>query len=62
MLGNRMLQDALGVIDQIRTVFRSNINITIAHCGEIDGNNARLLYQAHINVLDICEKEFVLGE
>jgi hypothetical protein len=53
--GNHMVKDALSVIDQTRIIWKSNLLITVAHCGELNDDNIDYLQAINVTVLDICK-------
>ena len=62
--GNRMIHDAVAVVDQTRFIWKSELPITVAHCGELTFESIRLFREMNVSVLDICagkKDQMILG-
>ena len=62
--GNRMIHDAVAVVDQTRLIWKSELPITVAHCGELTFESIRLFREMNVSVLDICagkKDQMILG-
>jgi alpha-N-acetylglucosamine transferase len=55
--GNHMVKDAEAVHDQTRIIWKSDLPVTMAHCGELYDNSIHYLESINITVLDICQNK-----
>lgn len=53
--GDHMMKDIIAIIDQTRIIWKSNLPVTVAHCGEIYDNNVNYLQTINATVLNICQ-------
>lgn len=59
--GDKILVDALAVIDQTRRVWNSTIQVGIAHCNELSQNSINMLNSMDVISVDMCTTPTVLG-
>lgn len=52
--GNHMIRDSAAVVEQTRFIWKSKMEATVAHCGELSDESKRWLASQDIGVLDIC--------
>ena len=53
---NKMVDDVIAASHQVQLIFSSALNVTAAHCAELDDHNKDRLRGFGIDILDICEK------
>jgi hypothetical protein len=59
--GVHHIPDILGVVHQLRHIWKLNMSVTVAHCGEMDDDAVKYLNGKHINVMNMCVNETVVG-